>query len=61
MRLVTFRAHPEAAARLGALCEGYVVDLGLLGMQAGVDLPSDMLSFIDLGPVGLKQEQLLLD
>ena len=61
MRLVTFRAHPEAAARLGALCEGYVVDLGLLGMQAGVDLPSDMLSFIDLGPVAVKQAQQLIE
>ncbi len=61
MRLVTYRAHPEAAARLGALCEGYVVDLGLLGANAGVDLPSDMLSFIDLGPVAVKQAQQLLD
>ena len=61
MRLVTYRAHPEAAARLGALCEGYVVDLGLLGANAGVDLPSDMLSFIDLGPMAVKQAQQLLD
>ena len=61
MRLVTYRAHPEAAARLGALCEGYVVDLGLLGANAGVDLPSDMRSFIDLGPMAVKQAQQLLD
>lgn len=34
MRLVTFRAHPTAAARLGALAEGYVIDLALLGKPA---------------------------
>ena len=35
MRLVTFRAHPAAAARLGALAEGYVIDLALLGQAGG--------------------------
>ena len=61
MRLVTFRAHPTAAGRLGALAEGYVVDLGLLGEEAGVPLPSDMLEFIDLGPVAVQQAKALLE
>lgn len=61
MRLVTFRAHPTAAGRLGALAEGYVVDLALLGEEAGVPLPSDMLEFIDLGPVAVQQAKALLD
>ena len=61
MRLVTFRAHPAAAARLGALVDGYVVDLGLLGEEAGVPLPSDMQEFIDLGPVGVQQAKALLE
>ncbi len=61
MRLVTFRAHPAAAANLGALVDGYVVDLALLGAAAGVALPGDMLTFIDLGPVAVAQAQKLLD
>lgn len=61
MRLVTFRAHPAAAAKLGALVGGYVVDLAHLGAAAGVALPGDMLSFIDLGPVAVAQAQKLLD
>ena len=55
MRLVTFRAHPAAAGRLGALADGYVIDLALLGQAGGVALPDDMLSFIDLGPAALAQ------
>ena len=35
MRLVTFRAHPAAAGRLGALADGYVIDLALLGQAGG--------------------------
>ncbi|KAG1184046.1 hypothetical protein G6F35_015195 [Rhizopus arrhizus] len=61
MRLVTFRAHPTAAARLGALAEGYVVDLALLGRAGGVDLPDDMLAFIDLGPVAVAQASRLME
>jgi 2-keto-4-pentenoate hydratase/2-oxohepta-3-ene-1,7-dioic acid hydratase in catechol pathway len=61
MRLVTFRAHPTAAARLGALAEGYVIDLALLGQAGGVDLPDDMLAFIDLGPVAVAQATRLMD
>lgn len=50
MRLVTFRANIEAEARLGALVDGFVVDLARLGAANGVPLPSTMLEFIDLGP-----------
>lgn len=50
MRLVTYRSHPTAAGRLGALVDDMVVDLSALGAAAHVDLPSDMLEFIDLGP-----------
>ena len=50
MRLVTYRANVEAAARLGAICGGFVVDVARLGEAQGVALPSTMLDFIDLGP-----------
>lgn len=50
MKLVTYRRHVEAAARLGAVMDGRVVDLALLGAAHGVALPSTMLEFIDLGP-----------
>ena len=50
MRLVTYRAHVEAAARLGAVVDGLVVDVERLGAHAGVKLPAAMLDLIDLGP-----------
>ena len=50
MKLVTYRRHVEAAARLGAIVEGRVVDLARLGAAHGQELPSTMLEFIDLGP-----------
>jgi 2-keto-4-pentenoate hydratase/2-oxohepta-3-ene-1,7-dioic acid hydratase in catechol pathway len=50
MKLVTYRRNIEAAARLGAVVEGRVVDLALLGAAHGAALPSTMLAFIDLGP-----------
>ena len=39
MRLVTFRAHPAAAGRLGALADGYVIDLALLDRPAAWRCP----------------------
>ncbi len=60
MRLVTFRAHPTAAARLGALVDSYVVDLAHLGELTGVALPDDMLEFIDLGPEAVRAATELL-
>jgi 2-keto-4-pentenoate hydratase/2-oxohepta-3-ene-1,7-dioic acid hydratase in catechol pathway len=50
MKLVTYRRNIEAAARLGAVVDGRVVDLALLGAGHGAALPSTMLEFIDLGP-----------
>jgi 2-keto-4-pentenoate hydratase/2-oxohepta-3-ene-1,7-dioic acid hydratase in catechol pathway len=49
MKLVTYRSSSEAAARLGALSADHVVDLQRLGQKTGIDLPDNMLSFIDLG------------
>jgi 2-keto-4-pentenoate hydratase/2-oxohepta-3-ene-1,7-dioic acid hydratase in catechol pathway len=50
MRLVTYRSHVEAEARLGALVGDLVLDLEMFGEECGVPLPSTMLEFIDLGP-----------
>ncbi|CDO38402.1 fumarylacetoacetate hydrolase family protein [Novosphingobium sp. KN65.2] len=54
MRLVTYRAHVESEARLGALVSGiggdFVLDLETFGEEMGVPFPSTMLEFIDLGP-----------
>lgn len=50
MRLVTYRATIEAAARLGALVDDLVVDLEDYGRSVGVVLPPRMLDFIRLGP-----------
>jgi 2-keto-4-pentenoate hydratase/2-oxohepta-3-ene-1,7-dioic acid hydratase in catechol pathway len=49
MKLVTYRSGSEAAARLGALSADHVLDLQRLGQKIGIDLPDNMLSFIDLG------------
>lgn len=60
MRLVTFRADPLAAARLGALVDQQVVDLALLAASRGQSLPADMLAFIDLGPQAVRSTTDLL-
>ncbi len=54
MRLVTYRRTIDAAARLGALHEGQVVDLERLAAGAGAALPAAMLDFIDMGPDAVK-------
>lgn len=61
MRLVTFRADVLAAARLGALVDDQVVDLANLAATKGALLPSDMLSFIDLGPQAIRSTTELLN
>jgi len=61
MRLVTFRTEVAAAARLGAIVDGYVVDLGRFGEAVGASMPSDMLSFIDLGPAAVQSTSALLN
>lgn len=54
MRLVTYRPSPVSAARLGALEDELVVDVQRLGLAHGIDLPADMLDFIDLGPTAVQ-------
>lgn len=61
MRLVTYRAEVAAAARLGALVDGNVVDLARFGAAVGVDIPSTMLEFIDLGPEAVRSTSALLN
>ncbi len=54
MKLVTFRTHVDAAARLGAIFKNQIVDLARLGATGEIVLPSNMLDFIDLGPDGVR-------
>ena len=54
MQLVTYRASVEAEARLGAIINDLVLDLARFGETRGVNLPSTMLEFIDLGPTAVK-------
>jgi 2-keto-4-pentenoate hydratase/2-oxohepta-3-ene-1,7-dioic acid hydratase in catechol pathway len=60
MRLVSYRATIEGAARLGALVDDLVVDLERLGQKAGEPLPAAMLEFIDAGAVALDIAKRLL-
>lgn len=46
MRLVTYRSGQDAA-RLGALAGDLVVDIEMLGAAHGIELPDNMLDFID--------------
>ena len=61
MRLVTFRSEVTAAARLGAIVDGSIVDLARFGAAVGVDIPSTMLEFIDLGPEAVRSTSALLN
>lgn len=53
MRFVTF-CTVETEPRLGILHDGLVVDVEYFGDAIGQDLPSTMLDFIDLGPIGVR-------
>ncbi|PSJ55587.1 fumarylacetoacetate hydrolase family protein [Kumtagia ephedrae] len=53
MKLVTYRASVEAAAKLGVLVEDLVVDVQALAAAQGVALPASMLGLIDAGRSGL--------
>ena len=53
MRFVTYRTV-ETGPRLGLLHDGLVIDVEYFGDAIGQDLPSTMLDFIDLGPIGLR-------
>lgn len=48
MRLITY-THHDSPARLGAAFAETVVDLAALAAHAGVDLPGDLLAFIQAG------------
>ncbi|OXR48812.1 MULTISPECIES: fumarylacetoacetate hydrolase family protein [unclassified Pusillimonas] len=61
MRLVTYRRSVNEESRLGALVDNLVIDLQWLGDAAGIDLPADMLDFIDLGPQAVKSATELLN
>ncbi|EYS86092.1 gentisate 1,2-dioxygenase [Cupriavidus sp. SK-4] len=61
MRLVTYRAEVAAAARLGAIVDGNVVDLARFGAAVGVSIPATMLEFIDLGPEAVRSTSALLN
>ena len=61
MRLVSYRATIEHAARLGALVDDFVVDLGRLGEKGGEPLPATMLEFIDMGPLAVEIAAALLE
>ena len=61
MRLVTYRRHIQEAARLGAIVDNQVIDLEYLGLSAGIDLPDNMLDFIDLGPSAVASTTELLE
>lgn len=61
MKLVTYRASVEDAARLGVIVDDLVVDVAALGEAYGEDLPATMLGLIDAGRPGLNALQACLD
>jgi len=61
MRLVSYRASPEAAARVGLIEGDFVVDIERLGRSAHVVLPGSMLELIEAGPVALGAVRELLN
>lgn len=54
MKLVTYRASVEAAARLGVIVDDLVVDVEALGIAHGEALSGTMLGFIDAGRPALE-------
>lgn len=54
MKLVTYRASVEGAARLGVIEGDLVVDVERLAAGQGESLPASMLGLIDLGRPGLE-------
>ena len=61
MKLVTYRSAIEAAARLGVLVDGLVLDVARLGAANQLQFPDSMLGLIDEGPTGLAALRHLLD
>ena len=60
MKLVTYRRSIESQARLGALSDGFVVDIEALGAGSDLKLPSNMLEFISRGPAVTRATSRLL-
>jgi hypothetical protein len=61
MKLVTYRASVEYAARLGVIVDDMVVDVAALGESLGDPLPDTMLGLIDAGRPGLAALRACLD
>jgi len=61
LKLVTYRASVEGAARLGVILNDLVIDVEALGDAFGEDMPSTMLGLIDSGRPGLDALRGLLD
>jgi 2-keto-4-pentenoate hydratase/2-oxohepta-3-ene-1,7-dioic acid hydratase in catechol pathway len=61
MKLVTYRADIEAAARLGVMDGDLVVDVTRLGAMMGDELPGSMLDLIEAGRSGLATLRACLD
>lgn len=53
MKLATYRAAVDDAARLGVIVGDMIVDVEALGLQAGYELADNMLDMIDDGPAAL--------
>lgn len=60
MKLVTYRAGVEAAARLGVWQDDLVIDVAHLAATMGQKLPDSMLGLIDMGAPGLNALRVLL-
>lgn len=61
MKLVTYRANVESAARLGVLQGELVLDVARLAAADGLAAPDSMLGLIDEGPAGLAVVRRLLE
>lgn len=61
MRLVTYRSSIEAAARLGVVEGGFIVDVEKIGRKNGIEFPSNMLEFIELGTPAVDNLRHVLD
>jgi len=61
MKLVTYRKSVEEPARLGALAEGFVLDVERLGYGVGLELPDRMIDFISAGPAAWRVLRHLID
>lgn len=59
MKLISYQTR-TLQTRLGALVDGFAIDLEKLGAAAGVALPDNMLDFIDAAPVALERTRELL-